>query len=344
MLSAEKSVYGRALDGCEGLSCGERNAPLYGISLLSKVITNIAASVRQRLLNLARTRNEDFGSLLTKYALERILYRISQSQYQAIFVLKGALLFELWTDQRYRPTRDADFLSNGENDPARFQAIFKEVCTISVPDDGLVFDPEPVTAQRIKEDADYEGVRINFLGFLERARIPMQIDIGFGDAVTPEAVETTFPVMLNGPAPVLLTYPKETVVAEKFEAMVKLGIANSRMKDFHDLRTLGDLFAFEGEVLSDAIKRTFERRKTAIPATAPPIAFTPEFFEDEAKKLQWSAFTTKNRIYVPAISLQEVVAAVERFVMPLIAPMGAEEQRRWSWPPGGPWVAKKTEE
>lgn len=317
---------------------GKRNAALYGISFLSKPITNIAASVRQRLLNLARGRNEDFGLLLTKYALERILYRISQSPYQAIFVLKGALLFELWTDQRYRPTRDADFLSEGENDPARFQAIFKEICTISVPDDGLVFDPETVTAQRIKEDADYEGVRINFLGFLEKARIPMQIDIGFGDAVTPGAVESTFPVILNGPAPVLLVYPKETVVAEKFEAMVKLGIANSRMKDFHDLRTLADLFAFEGEVLSDAITRTFERRKTAIPATAPPTVFTPEFFEDEAKKSQWSAFITKNKSYVPPISLQEVVATIQRFVRPVITSIATEDQRRWSWAPGGPWV------
>src|SRR5664279_6397174 len=131
--------------------------------------------------------------------------------------------------QAHRPTRDADFLSQGENDPARLEATFKEVCTTSVADDGLVFDPESVTARRIKEDADYEGVRVNFLGFLEKARIPIQIDIGFGDAITPHAVKSTFPAMLNGPAPVLLTYPKETVVAEKFEAMVKLGIANSRI-------------------------------------------------------------------------------------------------------------------
>jgi len=240
------------LDGGEGLSGGKRNAALYGISFLSKTVRNISASIRQRLLNLARTRNEDYGLLLTKYALERILYRISQSKFRIVFVLKGALLFELWTDQAHRPTRDADFLSQGENDPVRLEAAFKEVCTTSVADDGLVFDPESVTAQRIKEDADYEGVRVNFLGFLEKARIPMQIDIGFGDAITPQAVKSTFPAMLNGPAPVLLTYPKETVVAEKFQAMVKLGIANSRMKDFHDVWTLGDLFPFEREVLHQA--------------------------------------------------------------------------------------------
>ena len=330
------------MDGREGLSGGKRNAALYGISFLSKKVTNISASIRQRLLNLARTRNEDFGLLLTKYALERILYRISQSKYRTVFVLKGALLFELWTDQAHRPTRDADFLSQGENDPVRLEAAFKEVCTTSVADDGLVFDPESVTAQRIKEDADYEGVRVSFLGFLEKARIPIQIDIGFGDAITPHAVKSTFPAMLNGPAPVLLTYPKETVVAEKFEAMVKLGIANSRMKDFHDLRTLGDLFPFEGAVLSDAIKRTFERRKTALPTAERPIAFTHEFFEDEEKKRQWSAFIAKNKLYIAPISLEEVVAAIERFVMPMITPTNSEEQRRRSWAPRGPWVDKKT--
>ena len=309
---------------------------------MSKKVTNISASsIRQRLLNLARTRNEDFGLLLTKYALERILYRISQSKYRTVFVLKGALLFELWTDQAHRPTRDADFLSQGENDPVRLEAAFKEVCTTSVADDGLVFDPESVTAQRIKEGADYEGVRVRFLGFLEKARIPIQIDIGFGDAITPHAVKSTFPAMLNGPAPVLLTYPKETVVAEKFEAMVKLGIANSRMKDFHDLRTLSDLFPFEGAVLSDAIKRTFARRKTALPATERPIAFTLEFFEDEEKKRQWSAFVAKNKLWIASISLEEVVAAIERFVMPVLTSINTSEELRWSWAPGGPWVAEK---
>ena len=144
-----------------------------------------------------------------------------------------------------------------------------------------------------------------------------------------------------GPAPVLLTYPKETVVAEKFEAMVKLGIANSRMKDFHDLRTLSDLFPFEGAVLSDAIKRTFARRKTALPATERPIAFTLEFFEDEEKKRQWSAFVAKNKLWIASISLEEVVAAIERFVMPVLTSINTSEELRWSWAPGGPWVAEK---
>ena len=254
---------------------------------MTKNVTNLAASVRQRLANLARQRNEDFGLLLTKYALERLLFRISQSEYQKIFVLKGALLFELWTEQAHRPTRDADFLSNGDNDPSRFETIFKEICALTVDEDGLQFDQASVKAQRIKEDADYEGVRVTFLSYLERARIPMQIDIGFGDTITPAPVETSFPTILNGPAPLLLAYPKETVVAEKFEAMVKLGMANSRMKDFHDLRTLSELFPFDGELLAEAIVRTFERRKTPLPTIeAPPRAFTSEFFEDESKQRQ----------------------------------------------------------
>ncbi len=303
---------------------------------MSKATTNLAASVRQRLLNLARTRNEDFGLLLTKYALERLLFRISQSEYRETFVLKGALLFELWTEQTHRPTRDADFLAHGESDPLRFQAIFKEVCTTPVADDGLLFDSESVTAQRIKEDADYEGVRITFRGFLENARIPMQIDIGFGDAVTPQAAKATFPVILGGPAPVMLTYPKETVVAEKFEAMVKLGIANSRMKDFHDLRTICELFPFNGSILSEAIVRTFARRKTLLP-TAPPLAFTSEFFEDESKKRQWAAFNLKNKLYIKPISLDVVVATIEQFLMPLVIEVRTGGRWHKSWQPGGPW-------
>jgi hypothetical protein len=272
-----------------------------------------------------------------------MLYRISQSRYKAVLILKGALLFELWTEQRYRPTRDADFLSLGDSAPARFQEIFRELCTVAVEDDGLVLDPATVTAERIKEDADYEGVRINFVGFLERARIPMQIDIGFGDVITPRAVESTYPAILNGPAPVLLTYPKETVAAEKFEAMVKLGIANSRMKDFHDLRSLQELFSFDGAVLSEAIERTFERRRTSLPRESLPLVFTAEFFEDEVKKRQWGAFIVKNKPYVPVMSLQEVVQAIQRFIVPLIVSVG-EGQRSLSWPPGGPWSEGKIEE
>jgi hypothetical protein len=277
--------------------------------------------------------------LLTKYALERLLFRIGQSEHRKIFVLKGALLFELWTEQAHRPTRDADFLSIGDSEPSRFQSIFKEICALPVDEDGLQFDPASVKAQRIKEDAEYEGVRVTFQGYLERARIPMQIDIGFGDTITPPPVETSFPTILNGPAPSLLTYPKETVVAEKFEAMVKLGIANSRMKDFHDIRVLSELFPFDGPVLAEAIVRTFERRKTALPTISapPPRAFTSEFFEDESKQRQWRAFNTKNQLYIEAVPLKRVVSDIERFLMPLVIGVTKKEHWNRSWPAGGPW-------
>lgn len=173
-------------------------------------IKNLPAPIRQKLLNLAQERNDDFGLVLTEYGLERILFRLSKSKYRDIFILKGALLFELWTKERYRATRDADFLAKGENSPERFIRIFQEISANHVDDDGLRFDPKTVKAERIKEDADYEGMRVTFTGFLDKARIPIQIDIGFGDAITPGPVETDYPTLLGLPGPHLLTYPRET--------------------------------------------------------------------------------------------------------------------------------------
>jgi hypothetical protein len=170
---------------------------------------NLAASVRQKLLDLARSRNEDFGLILVKYGLERILYRLSRSKHRDTFVLKGALLFELWTKHAYRATRDADFLAHGDNSPERFVAIFKELCVIEVEPDGLTFDADSVKAERITEDADYEGVRVTFTAHLERARIPIQIDIGFGDAVTPAPLETQYPTLLRHPIPAFSPIPKK---------------------------------------------------------------------------------------------------------------------------------------
>lgn len=317
----------------------QRDAALYGVTALSKPATNVAASVRQRLLNRAREKQEDFALLLTKYALERLLYRLSQSQYERIFILKGALLFELWTEQIHRSTRDADFLGQGDNDPVRLEAIFRDLCSLSVEDDGLVFDPSTVKAQRIREDEDYEGVRVTFLGLLDRAKIPIQIDIGFGDIITPAPEKVAFPTLLDSPQPVLLTYPRETVVAEKFEAMVKLGITNSRMKDFYDLRALAELFSFEGGVLLEAIQRTFERRKTPLPtAKQPPFIFTPSFFEDETKNRQWNAFVTKNRLNFGPITLRQIVSDIKRFLWPLLTADPARSPERLTWPANGPWT------
>jgi len=292
---------------------------------------NLAASVRQKLLDLARSRNEDFGLILVKYGLERILYRLSRSKHRDTFVLKGALLFELWTKHTYRATRDADFLARGDNSPERFVGIFKELCVIEVEPDGLTFDADSVKAQRITEDADYEGVRVTFTAHLERARIPIQIDIGFGDAITPAPLETQYPTLLQAPNPRLLTYPKETVVAEKFEAMVKLGIANSRMKDFYDLEALSRNLDFDGKMLGEAIRRTFERRGTALPAGGTPVAFTPEFYNDTDKKKQWTAFCTKNATYIAKTELKEVIENIGYFLTPVARALldGIPFTKRW---------------
>ncbi len=292
----------------------------------------MAASIRQRLLNLARERKEDFGLLLTKYGLERVLYRIAVSNYRDLFVLKGALLFELWTEERYRPTRDADFLARGQNDPERFERIFREICGVKA-DDGLFFDVDAVKAERISEDADYEGIRVKFVGNLENARIPIQIDLGFGDVITPAPVETEIPSMLDLTPSKLMTYPRESVVAEKFEAMVSLGIANSRMKDFHDIQSLSREFSFEGVILSEAIRKTFAARGTQLPSGI-PLALTAEFFEDPDKKKQWTAFCQKNRDYVADVPLQSVCEEIAAFLVPIIQAINGKSAvpRKWSAP------------
>lgn len=303
---------------------------------MNKPVVNLAASVRQRLLNFARERNEDFGLVLTKYGLERALYRIAQSKHRDLFVLKGALLFELWTEQRYRPTRDADFLARGQNSPERFAAMFREICDANVQDDGVRFDATTVTAEHITEDADYEGIRVKFVGLLENARIPIQIDLGFGDVITPAPVEAELPTLLGLPAPRLLTYPRESVIAEKFEAIVSLGLANSRMKDFHDIRSLCQEFSFDGGPLSEAIKKTFAKRGTKLPS-GNPLAFTSEFFNDEDKEKQWSAFCNKNRTYIAEISLETLCGEMAAFLMPLIESLRSNEEFSMKWPAGGPW-------
>lgn len=300
-------------------------------------LKNVAASIRQKLLNLARELNQDFGLVLTKYALERILFRIGNSKYRDVFVLKGALLFELWTHQQYRPTRDADFRGSGGNSPERFVQIFREIAAGEVADDGLRFDPKTVKAERIKEDADYEGIRVTFTALLEKARIPIQIDIGFGDPITPEPVDTQYPTFLDLPAPHLLAYPRETVVSEKLEAIVKLGIANSRMKDFHDLHSLCTSFAFDGRTLTDAVRVTFEHRRTDLPADGMPLAFTREFYEDSGKVKQWNAFCTKNSPYVQRTEFKSIIAQLISFLTPVMRSAREDRPLTRTWIPARGW-------
>ena len=297
---------------------------------------DVAASVRQRLLNLARERGEDFGLMLTRYALERVMYRVSVSEHREQFILKGAMLFALWTDDLHRPTRDLDLLGHGTIDTQRLEQVFREVIGVEVENDGLEFLAETVRGERIREDEEYEGVRVHLEARLAAARIKVQIDVGFGDIVTPAPEETEYPVLLDFPAPRLRTYPRETVVAEKFEAMVKLGIVNSRMKDFYDLWVMARDFEFEGALLSRAIKATFERRGTALP-TKEPLALTDEFSGDPGKKTQWAAFLRRLGQEPSGIPLADVTLALNEFLLPPVLAAGDAAAFDRTWPPAGPW-------
>mgnify|MGYP002623596869 FL=1 len=292
---------------------------------------NMAASVRDRLRALAKEQREDFGLVLTRYGLERFLYRLSQSAHGGTFILKGAMLFQLWQGNPHRPTRDLDLLGHGDPDPERVASVFREVCDQAVADDGLTFHADTVQAEAMKEDEEYSGVRVKLQAKLAAARISIQIDVGFGDAVVPEPDDISYPTLLDFPAPQLKAYNRDTVVAEKFQAMVMLGIANSRMKDFYDLWTLANQFEFAGTTLSSAIQATFERRKTALPEK-PPLALTAEFAEDDQKRTQWKAFIRKGKLDDAPETLSEVTQQLQAFLMPPVHAIvtGAEFDAKWT--------------
>src|SRR5205085_11881243 len=263
----------------------------------------------------ARPARDACGEGLSRYARERLLYRLSTSDYRERFVLKGALLCSYWAGAPHRPTRDLDLLGRGEPDVALLDDGFRDLCRVEAEPDGLTFLEESVRGEKIKEEEEYEGVRLRLTATLGNARIPLQVDVGFGDAVVPPPEEVTFPTLLGMPAPRLRAYRRETVVAEKFEAMVKLGMLNSRMKDFYDVWELSWRFDFEGGVLSAAIRATFERRGTPVPAET-PLALTPTFCDDAQKRAQWDGFLRKSRIDAAGKTLGEVAESVRDFVMP----------------------------
>jgi len=292
----------------------------------------LAASVRDRLLAQAKAKNEEFQSLLTRYAGERFLYRLSQSPYQEQFLLKGATLFTVWSGQPHRATRDIDLLGFGENSVAYLEEIFRTVCSAEVEVDGLVFNPSTVRGAVIKEGEEYEGVRLKILALLGQARIELQVDIGFGDAVTPTPYEIALPTLLDFPAAKLRAYPPETVVAEKFQAMTKLGMANSRMKDFYDVWSLSKMFCFDGEVLSQAIAATFARRDTLIPSTL-PLALTPTFSGDQDKQRQWQAFIRKGKLQAGELTLEAVIEVLQGFLLPPTQALDRGEAFSSNWNP-----------
>jgi predicted nucleotidyltransferase component of viral defense system len=259
------------------------------------VSKDLAASVRARLLNLAKAEGSDFNGVLVRYALERLLYRMSRSAHADNFLLKGALLFTLWYDMPHRPTRDVDLLGFGASDLASLEQTFREIASIEA-DDGIVFDPVTVTAQEIRKDAGHAGARIVFTAVLARAKCKVQVDIGFGDAVTPGPVAASYPVLIaDFPAPQLRTYPVYSVIAEKLHAIALLGMLNTRMKDYLDLWVMLDRETLDMALLATAIAATFSRRGTDVPAKS-PIGLTDEFANDPTRQAIWKAFLLKNEI------------------------------------------------
>lgn len=297
-------------------------------------VRNISASVRDRLLNKARAEKLDFNLLLTRYALERMLYRLSISKQRDQFLLKGALLFDLWFDVPHRPTHDADFLGFGSAEIPHIEEIFRDICRIEV-EDGIAFQPDTVKAAEIRKEANYAGVRVTLLGMLDSARCAVQIDIGFGDAVVPGPDEVHYPVILGEmPGPHLHVYPRYTVVAEKLEALTSLGMLNSRMKDYFDLWILAKHSDFDGQILSRAVAATFERRRTAVP-TGVPIGLSDEFINDAQKGKQWQGFLRKNAL--DPMSLATVVVDLRDFLMPVLVAIAAGGSHDYPWRAGAGW-------
>lgn len=298
---------------------------------------NIDKSIRERLLNLSKAQDQNFNTLLTQYALQRLLYRLSISEYHNQFVLKGAWLFVVWNNILHRPTRDLDLLGYGANDQQSLLTLFKAVVTIDVEqEDGLVFDASSFSAEPIKKDGDYQGMRIQGKAILDSAIIPLQVDIGFGDAVTPAAQMAALPSLLDLPAAQLRVYPVYTAVAEKFQAMVHLGEINSRIKDFYDLLIIANTQTLNSDNLQAAIQATFERRNTPITQTL-VFVFSDRFKNDANKVIQWQAFLKKNKLVCP-LTFAELVTRIELFIQPIYQQIGTGltttkqwNAHAWSW-------------
>ncbi len=307
---------------------------------MSRQPRNLAASVRDRLLARSRERGEDFQFVLQRYGAERFLYRLGQSAYRDRFVLKGAMLFALWGRSVYRPTRDLDFTGYGSSETEAVLACFREICALAVEDDGLIFDVATLAAEPIRDDAAYEGLRVKFAVTLGQARIHMQIDVGFGNAIEPPATDAEYPTLLGGPAPRIHAYPQEAVVAEKLHAMVLLGERNSRLKDFYDLYVLTNEFPFDGPLLLGAIAATFERRRMPIDV-AQPVALAPRFFSDEARAMQWRSYLDRNRLPGAPADFDAVGELIRAFLGPPWRALVEKVAFGLNWRPGAPGSPRK---
>lgn len=275
----------------------------------------MARSVKDRLLSIARQEGRVFDVLLVRFALERLLYRLSISEHRDRFVLKGGMLVTVWVEDDNRVTRDADFLGHGDPDPERLAADFRKIMAIES-DDGLVFDLDALAATAIREEMEYGGTRLKTAAYLEKTRIPVTIDIGFGDAMADGNQRLDYPTLLDLPAPNVRAYPPATVIAEKFQAMVALGVLNGRMKDYYDLWAIPRALDIAADDLDAAITATFERRQTAIPPERPP-GLSAEMVEDEVKQRQWRAYAAS--VELENVSLKSIVDHVWDLVGPSCA-------------------------
>ena len=296
---------------------------------------DVGASVRQRLLNQSRTQGRPFQELLQYFAMERFLYRLAQSPFADRFILKGALLLTAWRAPVSRPTIDIDLAGRTSNELDHIAELVGTVCDTVAEPDGIEFNRASIEVSRIKEDADYEGVRVKFHAVLAKARVPMQIDIGFGDIVLPGPTMVEYPTLLDFPPPVLQAYPRETVIAEKLEALTALGLLNSRMKDYYDLAFLARTYSFDGAALIESIVATFRHRGTKIEAE--PIGLTNAFYADPARVIQWRAFVRRSRFIEDPAELERFVAEIRQFALPVLVAAADTKPFNANWVPGGPW-------
>jgi len=303
---------------------------------MKREIKNKPASIRARLMNIARAEGIDFDALLLRYFQERFLYRLAISEFSDHLVLKGGLLLICLKMPVSRPTKDIDFLAEQvKNEPAEIERIFRNIAEISC-DDGVRFIPSSITSERIKEDADYEGIRLKIDATLGQARKRLQIDIGFGDIIIPRANLIEFPTLLEEEPPKLKAYSIESIISEKFEAMVKLAMANSRMKDFYDVYSLSLKYNFQGSRLKKAIESTFQRRKTPLPDN--PLVFRSEFHKDEGRQSQWDAFLRKSRLSDVNQEFNQIMGRITAFLKPIVASIKNRTQMDKLWnPTAGCW-------
>lgn len=292
---------------------------------------NIAASGRQRLLNHARATQQEFQRILVRFAIERLLYRLSLSSATDTYVLKGAMLFITWPEAAFRPTGDLDLLGAGDPNPDAIGALFSDICAIAAPEDALVFDPATLRVEIKREDEKYQGVKLHLTARLDNARIPIQVDVGFGDSVVPGPKRQRFPSLLDDlPAPEILMYPPETVVAEKFEAMVSLAETNTRIKDFYDIWVIARTFNLDMATLVEAVGSTLRRRETTVPE-AGPIALSAAFAQSPDKLGLWTGFLRRTPPSLPPPPFGDLVVELRAFLGPVMANLALPEAAQGRW-------------